>query len=69
MSGNFFSNNDPNLPQINLKDSPKIQKRLPKLQGINSIQLKGDDVLFDIDGRSLTMNDIANEMNSFFDMA
>ncbi len=66
MSANFFSNNDPNLPSLNLNEAPKIKKGLPKLSSLSKMQIQGDDILFDIDGRSLTMNDVANELSTLF---
>ena len=46
MTANFFSNKDPELPNLNLKKLPKINKGLPK------IQMQGDsDFLFEIDGK------------------
>lgn len=57
---NIFSNNDQNLPSLNMK-LPKIKKGLPKIQMQN-----GSDMLFEIDGKNISMDEVANKFSSLF---
>lgn len=61
MTANFFSNKDPELPNLNLKKLPKINKGLPK------IQMAGEsDLLFEIDGKNINMDAIADKFSSIY---
>ncbi len=61
MNSNFFSNKDPELPNLNLKTLPKIKKGLPK------IQMKGDsDLLFEIDGKNVLLDDVAEKFSNLY---
>ena len=60
MNSNFFSNKDPELPNLNLKTLPKIKKGLPK------IQMNGDNLLFEIDGKNVLMDDIADKFSNIY---
>ena len=59
MSTNIFSSNDPNLPDIKM-GLPKIGKRMPK------IDMKDEDVLFNVDGSPYTLEDLANSLSNFY---
>lgn len=60
-TANFFSNKDPELPNLNLKNLPKIKKGLPK------IQMTGEsDLLFEIDGKNILMDDVAEKVSNLF---
>ena len=48
---NFFSNQDPNLPNLKSLKLPKIKKGLPKIQ-----MTKDSDLLFEIDGKNIYAN-------------
>ncbi len=60
MTASFFSNKDPDLPNLNLKSLPKIKKGLPK------IQMNGDNLLFEIDGKNVLMDDIADKFSNIY---
>ena len=61
MTANFFSNKDPELPNLNLKSLPKIKKGLPR------IQMQGEsDLLFEIDGKSVLMDDVAEKFSNLY---
>lgn len=60
-TANFFSNNDPNLPNLKLKGLPKIKKGLPKLE-----LTKDNDLLFKIDDTDIPMDDIAEKFSNIF---
>ncbi len=66
MSANFFSNKDPQLPNLNLNDSPKIKKGLPRLHSLNKMQLQGDNILFDIEGKDYNLDDIAEKLGRIY---
>ncbi len=60
-TANFFSNKDPNLPNLNLKHLPRIKSALP------NIQMQGDsDFLFDIDGERVALSEVADKMSTIF---
>ena len=61
MAHNFFSNNDPNLPEIS--------NRLPRIRvktGAPKIDLKDDNLFFDIDGENISMDTIADSVSNLF---
>ena len=61
MTANFFSNKDPELPNLNLKKLPKINKGLPK------IQMQGDsDFLFEIDGKNINMDEVSQKFSTIY---
>lgn len=61
MTANFFSNKDPEMPNLNLKKLPKINKGLPK------IQMQGDsDFLFEIDGKNINMDEVAQKFSTIY---
>lgn len=61
MTANFFSNKDPELPNLNLRALPKIKKGLPKLE------MQGEkDLLFEIDGKSFLMDDVAEKFSNIY---
>lgn len=61
VTSNFFSNKDPNLPNLNLKHLPRIKSALP------SLQMQGEsDLLFDIDGESVALSEVAEKMSTIF---
>lgn len=66
MSANLFSNKDPQLPNLNLNDSPKIKKGLPRLHSLNKMQLQGDNILFDIEGKDYNLDDIAEKLGRIY---
>lgn len=60
-TANFFSNKDPNLPNLNLKHLPRIKSSLP------NIQMQGEsDFLFDINGESVALSEVADRMGKIF---
>lgn len=61
MAANFFSNNDPNLPEINNK-LPRIRVKT----GAPKINLEGDNLFFDIDGQNVLMDSIADSVGNLF---
>ena len=61
-TGNLFSNNDPNLPELNLKGLPRIKKSLPKLE-----MTKDRDLLFTFDDdTSLPMDELADKISNLY---
>ena len=61
MTANFFSNKDPELPNLNLKKLPKINK------GLSKIQMQGDsDFLFEIDGKNINMDEVAQKFSTIY---
>lgn len=61
MAQNFFSNNDPNLPEIS--------SRLPRIRvktGAPKIELKDDNLFFDIDGENVSMDSVADSFSNLF---
>lgn len=61
MQTNFFSNQDPDLPSLDPLKFPKIKKGLPAIK-----MTKGDDLLFEIDGKSILMDDIADNFSNLY---
>lgn len=61
MTANFFSNQDPDLPNIKKLKLPKIKKGLPKIQ-----MTENQDLLFEIDGKNILMDDIAEKFTSIY---
>lgn len=60
-TANFFSNKDSNLPNINIKHLPRIKKSLP------NIQMQGEsDLLFEIDGKNILLDDVAEKYSNIF---
>lgn len=63
MSSNFFAQ-DNSLPNIDLNRSPKIKSSLPR------IKMSGDnEILFDIDGKSITMAELADNISNIYFMS
>lgn len=60
MKSNLFSNNDSNLPQINMK-LPHIRQNMPRIKMTEDM-----DLLFDIDGKEITMTEVANKVSNLF---
>ena len=61
MTANFFSNSDPDLPNLNLKHLPRIKKSLP------NIKMQGEsELLFEIDGKNIQMNDVAEKFSNLY---
>lgn len=61
MTANFFSNKDPELPNLNLRGLPKIKKGLPKLE------MKGEsNLLFEIEGKNILMDDVAEKFSNIY---
>lgn len=60
MKSNLFSNNDSNLPQINMK-LPHIRQNMPRIK-----MTEDQDLLFDIDGKEITMTEIADKVSTLF---
>ncbi len=61
-TGNLFSNNDPNLPELKLKGLPRIKKSLPKLE-----MTQDRDLLFTFDDdTSLPMDELADKISNLY---
>lgn len=62
-TANFFSNNDPDLPKLQLDHLPRIKVKtgLPKIQMTND-----SDLLFEIDGKNVLMDDVAEQFSNLF---
>ncbi len=60
MKSNLFSNNDSNLPQINMK-LPHIRQNMPRIKMTEDM-----DLLFDIDGKEITMTEVADKVSNLF---
>ncbi len=60
MKSNLFSNNDSNLPQINMK-LPHIRQNMPRIK-----MTEDQDLLFDIDGKEITMTEVADKVSTLF---
>lgn len=60
MKSNLFSNNDSNLPQINMK-LPHIRQNMPRIKMTEDM-----DLLFDIDGKEITMTEVADKLQTCF---
>ena len=58
---NFFSNQDPDLPNLQSLKLPKIKKGLPKIQ-----MTKDSDLLFEIDGKNILMEDVAEKFSDLY---
>ncbi len=58
---NFFSNQDPDLPNLKNLKLPKIRKGLPKIH-----MTKDSDLLFEIDGKNVLMDDVASEFSNLY---
>ena len=58
---NFFSNQDPNLPNLKSLKLPKIKKGLPKIH-----MTKDSDLLFEIDGKNILMDDVAEKFSTLY---
>lgn len=61
MTANFFSNQDSDLPNLKNLKLPKIKKGLPKIQ-----MTKSDELLFEIDGKNVLMDDIAEKFSNIY---
>ena len=59
MKPNLFSNNDQNFPQINMK-LPHIRQNMPR------IKMSDDELLFDIEGKEITMTEVADKVSTLF---
>ncbi len=59
MKSNLFSNNDQNFPQINMK-LPHIRQNMPR------IKMSDDELLFDIEGKEITMTEVADKVSTLF---
>ena len=60
MTANFFSNRDPDLPNLNLKSLPKIKSALP------NIKMQGEsDWLFDTEGAN-SLDDVAEKFSTIY---
>ena len=59
-TANFFSNNDPNLPNLDLKGLPRIKKGLPKLE------MTQDNLLFTFDDTSLGVDELADKIGNIY---
>ncbi len=59
-TANFFSNNDPNLPNLDLKGLPRIKKSLPKLE------MTQDNLLFTFDDTSFGMDELADKIGNLY---
>lgn len=60
MTANFFSGNDPDLPNLKLKNLPKIKKGLPKLE------MTQDNLLFTFDDTSLGVDELADKIGNIY---
>ena len=60
MKSNLFSNNDSNLHQINMK-LPHIRQNMPRIKMTEDM-----DLLFDIDGKEITMTEVADKVSNLF---
>ena len=60
LKSNLFSNNDSNLPQINMK-LPHIRQNMPRIKMTEDM-----DLLFDIDGKEITMTEVADKVSNLF---
>lgn len=61
MSQNFFSNNDPDLPKLNLKHLPRIKSGLPQ------IKMQGEsDFLFEFPEGNVSMDEVADQVSNLF---
>ena len=60
MKSNLFSNNDSNLPQINMK-LPHIRQNMPRIKMTEDM-----DLIFDIDGKEITMTEVADKVSNLF---
>lgn len=61
MTVNIFSNQNSDLPSLENLKLPKIKKGLPKIE-----MTKDDDLLFEIDGQSFSLDDIADRFGRFY---
>lgn len=59
MTANFFSNRDPDLPNLNLKTLPRIKNSLP------NIKMQASDLLFEEGGESI-LDDVAEKFSSIY---
>ncbi len=60
-TANFFSNNDPNLPNIKIKGLPRISRKLPELK------MTKDDLLFTFDDdTSMSMDEFADKISAIY---
>ena len=59
-TANFFSNNDHNLPNLDLKGLPRIKKSLPKLE------MTQDNLLFTFDDTSFGMDELADKIGNLY---
>lgn len=59
-AANFFSN-ESELPSLKLGNLPKIRNNLPR------IQMRGEsDLLFEIDGQNIGMDEVAEKFTNLF---
>lgn len=60
MQPNLFSNNEQNLPQIKMK-LPHIRQNMPRIKMTEDM-----DLLFDIDGKEVSINEVADKVSNLF---
>lgn len=61
MKPNFFSNQDPDLPNLKNLKLPKIRTGLPKIKVTDNSNL-----LFEIDGKNYLMDEIADNIGNLY---
>ncbi len=61
MKSNFFSNQDPDLPNLKNLKLPKIRTGLPKIKVTDNSNL-----LFEIDGKNYLMDEIADNFGNLY---
>ena len=61
MKSNFFSNEDPDLPNLKNLKLPKIRTGLPKIKVTDNSNL-----LFEIDGKNYLMDEIADNFGNLY---
>ncbi len=61
MKSNFFSNQDPDLPNLKNLKLPKIRTGLPKIKVTDNSNL-----LFEIDGKNYLMDEIADNIGNLY---
>lgn len=56
----LFSNNNQELPKLNL-DLPKIKQNMPRIKVTEDA-----DLLFDIDGQNVSMDEVAEKFSKLY---
>ena len=59
MKSNLSSNNDQNFPNINMK-LPHIRQNMPR------IKMTDSELLFDIEGKEVTLTEVADKVSTLF---